>query len=64
MSAASFTKLGFVQRLFNSIGSGVRPQAEAGARVLVVDDSPTICAVLGEMLMQDQYALLKATDGS
>jgi len=63
MSAASFAKPSFVQRLLNSIGSGARPQAVIGARVLVVDDSPTICAVLGKMLVQDHYEVLKATDG-
>jgi twitching motility two-component system response regulator PilH len=63
MSNVSFAKPSFVQRLLNSIGSGARPQAAAGARVLVVDDSPTICAVLGKMLLQDQYAVLKASDG-
>src|SRR5574337_8565 len=33
-------------------------------RMLVVDDSPTICAVLGKMLGQDGYHVLKATDGA
>jgi twitching motility two-component system response regulator PilH len=32
--------------------------------MLVVDDSPTICAVLGKMLRQDGYAVLKFTDGA
>jgi DNA-binding response OmpR family regulator len=63
MSTASFAKPGFVQRLLNSVGSGARPQAAAGARILVVDDSPTICAVLGKMLLQDHYQVLKASDG-
>lgn len=40
-----------------------RVQAERGTRVLVVDDSPTIRAVLGKMLMQDGYEVLKAADG-
>lgn len=40
-----------------------RVQAALGARVLVVDDSPTICAVLGKMLGQDGYSVLKAPDG-
>lgn len=31
--------------------------------MLVVDDSPTICAVLGRMLEQDGYAVQKASDG-
>ena len=40
-----------------------RLRASLGARVLVVDDSATIRAVLGKMLMQDGYELLKAADG-
>lgn len=40
-----------------------RVQTSRGARVLVVDDSPTICAVLGKMLSQDGYTVLKAPDG-
>ncbi|MEP6897807.1 MAG: response regulator [Rhodanobacter sp.] len=38
-------------------------QATLGARMLVVDDSPTIRAVLGKMLGQEGYAVLKACDG-
>lgn len=38
-------------------------QAAAGMRTLVVDDSPTIRAVLGRMLSQDGYAVQKAIDG-
>jgi twitching motility two-component system response regulator PilH len=41
----------------------IRRQAPAGTRMLVVDDSPTICAVLGRMLEQDGYAVQKAADG-
>jgi DNA-binding response OmpR family regulator len=41
----------------------VRVRATLGARVLVVDDSATIRAVLGKMLMQDGYEVLKAEDG-
>lgn len=37
--------------------------APAGTRMLVVDDSPTICAVLGRMLEQDGYVVQKAADG-
>ncbi|TAM62178.1 MAG: response regulator [Rhodanobacter sp.] len=37
--------------------------APRGARMLVVDDSATIRAVLGKMLSQDGYAVLKAGDG-
>ncbi|HKR75789.1 MAG TPA: response regulator [Rhodanobacter sp.] len=40
-----------------------RRQAPLGTRMLVVDDSPTICAVLGRMLEQDGYAVQKAVDG-
>ena len=40
-----------------------RRQAPTGTRMLVVDDSPTICAVLGRMLEQDGYAVQKAADG-
>lgn len=38
-------------------------QAAAGLRTLVVDDSPTIRAVLGKMLGQEGYAVQKAVDG-
>jgi CheY-like chemotaxis protein len=38
-------------------------QAAAGAKMLVVDDSPTIRAVLGKMLGQEGYAVQKAVDG-
>ncbi|MDE2309159.1 MAG: response regulator [Xanthomonadaceae bacterium] len=37
--------------------------APRGTRMLVVDDSATIRAVLGKMLSQDGYAVLKAGDG-
>ena len=40
-----------------------RVQASVGARVLVVDDSATIRAVLAKMLIQDGYTVLKAADG-
>lgn len=40
-----------------------RIRASAGARVLVVDDSATIRAVLGKMLAQDSYEVLAAADG-
>jgi len=58
--------LGFFKRLLGShaaVEQRVEPQAALGARMLVVDDSPTICAVLGKMLRQGGYAVLKATDG-
>lgn len=38
-------------------------QAAKGLRTLVVDDSPTIRAVLGKMLEQDGYGVQKAVDG-
>nr|WP_329743529.1 response regulator [Dyella sp. A6] len=38
-------------------------KAAVGTRMLVVDDSPTICAVLGRMLERDGYAVQKAVDG-
>ena len=38
-------------------------QAAQGMRSLVVDDSPTIRAVLGKMLEQEAYAVQKAVDG-
>lgn len=40
-----------------------RLRASLGARVLVVDDSATIRAVLGKMLAQDSYEVLLAADG-
>lgn len=40
-----------------------RVQAQNGARMLVVDDSSTIRAVLAKMLIQDGYTVLKAGDG-
>lgn len=38
-------------------------QAAPGVRILVVDDSPTIRAVLEKMLGQEGYAVQKAVDG-
>ena len=40
-----------------------RPQVPVGLRALVVDDSPTIVAVLRKMLRQNQYEVLPAGDG-
>lgn len=40
-----------------------RVRAPMATRVLVVDDSATIRAVLGKMLAQDGYEVLKAADG-
>ncbi|MBD8899917.1 response regulator [Rhodanobacter sp. DHG33] len=60
--------MGFFKRwLGGAEASAQRPedrkQAPTGTRMLVVDDSPTICAVLGRMLEQDGYAVQKAADG-
>ncbi|BFI95468.1 MAG: hypothetical protein RSP_09780 [Rhodanobacter sp.] len=60
--------MGFFRRwLGGAEASAQRPdigrQAPTGTRMLVVDDSPTICAVLGRMLEQDGYAVQKAADG-
>jgi CheY-like chemotaxis protein len=61
------TGIDFIKRLLGSHAdaqvSRPRLQASLGARMLVVDDSPTICAVLGKMLGQEGYAVLKAADG-
>ena len=63
---ALISGIGFFKRLLGNHAATshrVEPQAPLGARMLVVDDSPTICAVLGKMLRQDGYAVLKAGDG-
>ena len=39
-----------------------RRNARAGTRVLVIDDSPTIVALLKRMLQQNQYEVLEAFD--
>lgn len=41
----------------------VRVRPPAGAQALVVDDSATIRAVLGKMLVQDGYEVVKVADG-
>jgi DNA-binding response OmpR family regulator len=56
------------KRFFGNTQSGERrhiPRSGVpkGARVLVVDDSATIRAVLGKMLMQDGHEVLTAPDG-
>ncbi|MBE1159750.1 response regulator [Dyella acidiphila] len=58
----------FFKRLLGStapetVQHGTSMQAAAGTRMLVVDDSPTIRAVLGKMLGQDGYTVQKAVDG-
>jgi twitching motility two-component system response regulator PilH len=40
-----------------------RINAVAGTKVLIVDDSPTIVALLSRMLKQNQYTVLEAGDG-
>lgn len=40
-----------------------RMSARQGMRVLVIDDSPTIVAVLNKILSQNGYDVLKAVDG-
>jgi twitching motility two-component system response regulator PilH len=61
------TGIEFIRRLIgghaDAATSQPRAQAPQGARMLVVDDSPTICAVLGKMLGQEGYAVIKAADG-
>lgn len=61
--------LGVLKRLVNAEATGrerrvdERVRTTLGARVLVVDDSATIRAVLGKMLAQDGYEVSKAADG-
>jgi twitching motility two-component system response regulator PilH len=56
---------GFFRRWLGSAPAmaQMRSQAAPGTRILVVDDSPTICAVLGRLLEQDGYAVRAAADG-
>ena len=59
---------GLIRRIFGNGASGERRHASRdgmpkGARILVVDDSATIRAVLGKMLAQDGHVVLKAADG-
>jgi len=59
--------IGFIKRLLGNTEGEQPPvpyvQTALGARMLVVDDSPTICAVLGKMLGHEGYAVSRATDG-
>ncbi|WP_233841997.1 response regulator [Dyella sp. 2HG41-7] len=62
------TGIGFFKRLLSNHAAtgepqGTLAQAALGMRTLVVDDSPTIRAVLGKMLGQEGYAVQKAVDG-
>lgn len=59
---------GFLRKLLGNVGAVKQPSRTwrktlANTHVLVVDDSPTICAVLGRMLVQDGYVADRATDG-
>ncbi|RAN82096.1 response regulator [Bacillus sp. SRB_336] len=64
---ARMAGIGFIRRLLGSADGGQvtvhHAQAALGARVLVVDDSPTICAVLGKMLGQEGYLVSRANEG-
>ena len=58
----------FFKRLLGSqapeaVQHGQPLRAAVDAKMLVVDDSPTIRAVLGKMLGQEGYAVQKAVDG-
>jgi twitching motility two-component system response regulator PilH len=61
--------LGMLKRLVNAETADHERRADErvrttlGARVLVVDDSATIRAVLAKMLAQDGYEVMKAADG-
>lgn len=61
--------MGILKRLVNAETAdrerrgAERVRTTLGARVLVVDDSATIRAVLGKMLAQDGYEVMKAADG-
>lgn len=39
------------------------PQLGAGQRILIVDDEPTICEIVGEMLRELNYRVVTAGDG-
>ncbi|WP_109126209.1 response regulator [Dyella sp. C11] len=59
--------MGFLKRLLGGTTPGQADQTwrktTQGARVLVVDDSATIRAVLGRMLEVDGYEVARAADG-
>jgi CheY-like chemotaxis protein len=64
---ARMAGIGFIKRLLGGT-EGDQPsvphvQTALGARMLVVDDSPTICAVLGKMLGHEGYLVSSANDG-
>jgi DNA-binding response OmpR family regulator len=59
--------IGFIKRLLGSANGEqvveTYAQAALGARMLVVDDSPTICAVLGKILGHEGYLISSANEG-
>lgn len=59
--------MGFLKRLLGGTTPGQADQTwrktTQGARILVVDDSATIRAVLGRMLEVDGYEVVRAADG-
>ena len=59
--------IGFLKRLLAGTGleeSPARLQATLGVRMLVADDSPTVCTVLGKMLGLEGYRVSGAADGA
>lgn len=66
-SVALKTGIGFFRRLLGSNreqhAQQSRFRAALNARILVVDDSMTICAVLGKMLDREGYSVFSAGDG-
>lgn len=66
-SVALKTGIGFFRRLLGNNsgprGDQSRLKATLNARILVVDDSMTICAVLGKMLGREGYSVFSAGDG-
>ncbi|WP_199100004.1 response regulator [Dyella sp. ASV21] len=60
------TGMAFLKRLLGGAVPGAHPawrKTTQGAKVLVVDDSATIRAVLGRMLEVDGYQVMRAADG-
>jgi len=59
------TGFDMIKRFFGNAERRAAPRSGVpkAARVLVVDDSATIRAVLGKMLTQDSHVVLKAPDG-
>ncbi len=56
--------ISFIKRLLGGHEQRQHPRTSVAARMLVVDDSPTICAVLGKMLRAEGYEVLVANDGA